>query len=321
MPEFKALCIEECVDALLEIKKPLVVMHARPDGDTAGSAAALCEIFKELSRPVCYTCADEIPERLAFILEGLESTREVDGYEPISVDVASPSQLGALNGRVTPCLAIDHHKVNLPFADNYTVSDASSVGEVLYGIARELEKRGEIKITRKMAAHLYTAISSDTGCFAYSNASASTYRIASELLAYDINHSDINNRLFNSKSKELILAEGFIGTKLRTDESGLIAYASVSCKEMAENGTAFSHYETAIDVVRTLVGTKVAFVVKETPSGEYRVSLRSTGTDVASVAAKHSGGGHTRAAGCTFPHMDVDEVCKTLISELSEIIQ
>lgn len=320
MSEYRALSLAECVDGLLKIRKPLVVMHTRPDGDTAGSAAALCEIFKELSLEPKYISPDILPERLGFILREYEAAENADGYEAVSVDVASPSQLGGLVERVRPILAIDHHKVNTPFSDNYTVSEASSVGEVLYGVARELERRGALTITAKIASHLYTAISSDTGCFAYSNATSETYRVASELLTYGFDHSNINQRLFNSKSKALILAEGYVGTKIMTDESGLIAYASISSEEMKRTGTAFENYETAIDVVRALCGTKIAFVVKETPTGDFRVSLRSTGADVASVAARHSGGGHTRAAGCTFKEGTTDEVCRILLGELRALI-
>ena len=39
--------------------------------------------------------------------------------------------------------------------------------------------------------------------------------------------------------------------------------------------------------------------VKESPDGKYKVSLRSTGLDVAKVAATLGGGGHARAAGCS----------------------
>ena len=50
MSDFPRLTLSECVDRLLEIENPLVIMHIRPDGDTVGSAAALCEIFKSLGK-------------------------------------------------------------------------------------------------------------------------------------------------------------------------------------------------------------------------------------------------------------------------------
>jgi phosphoesterase RecJ-like protein len=47
------------------------------------------------------------------------------------------------------------------------------------------------------------------------------------------------------------------------------------------------------------MGADIAFVLKETDDGKFKASIRSCGIDVASVAKRHSGGGHTRAAGCT----------------------
>ena len=76
MADFPKLSRSECVDRLLAVEKPLVVMHVRPDGDTVGSGAALCRIFERLGREVAYTSADDIPERLAFLTEGLLFTRD-----------------------------------------------------------------------------------------------------------------------------------------------------------------------------------------------------------------------------------------------------
>ncbi len=320
MNKYRELSLSECADLLISVEHPLVVMHMRPDGDTVGSGAALCEIFRALGKEPRYTCPDPIPERLAFLVEGLERSDEYERYNAVSIDVPSPMQLGGLCERLNVQFMIDHHKINTPFAPHYTVGTASSAGEVLLDIARELIRRGNIEMTKKTAALLYAAISSDTGGFAYSNASEKTYRDAAELISLGIDHADINRRLFNSKSASEILAEGIISAKLKTAANGKIAYATLTRGERDRYGIGFSDFETAIDIVRALRGSEIAFVIKETDSGEYKASLRSVGANVAEVAARHSGGGHIRAAGCTIAAGDMSEAESILIKELEKLI-
>ena len=190
---------------------------------------------------------------------------------------------------------------------------------MLYGIAKELEGRGLIKISQRMAYCLYAAISSDTGGFIFSNAKAETYRIAAELVALGIDHADINHRLFMSKSREQILAEGFVASKIKTAAEGRISYATISKSELDTLGVDVVHFDTAIDVVRSLLGAEIAFIVKETDRG-LKVSMRSTGANVAEVAAQHGGGGHIRAAGCSVDAKSVEDAAKILVSELKNTL-
>lgn len=320
MNAFKSLTLNECVTRLLEIERPLVVMHLRPDGDTVGSGLALCEIFKALGKKVRYACPDNLPQRLQFLVSDAEKAEDVENYETVTIDVPSPGQLGALYPRLNIVLMIDHHEINTPFADNYTLKGSSSAGEVLLTVADELVRQGKIEMTSKIAYLIYTAISSDTGGFCYSNASSLTYRRAASLIETGIDHAEINHRLFMSKPLEQIRAEGFVASKIQTAFSGKVAYASVSREEIESLKIDFEHFECAIDVVRSLLGAEVAFVVKETPIGEFKASLRSTGANVAEIASRHSGGGHIRAAGCTLKVTSCDEAVDILLKEISEIL-
>ena len=316
MPDARTLTLSECVDALIAVEDPLVLMHVRPDGDTVGSAMALCEIFAAMGKEARYSCADKIPERLAFLTEGLTMAESLDWGVAVAIDVASPGQLGELADKVEVALTIDHHAVNTPFSPHYTVSTASSAGEVLYAIARELESRGVIKITRRIAERLYAAISSDTGGFAFSNATAHTYRCAAELIELGIDQADINHKLFLSKSPEQIKAEGLVASKLKTCAGGKISYATVSRADMDEAGLTSADFDTGIDVVRSLLGAEVALIVKETERG-FKASMRSVGANVAEIAAHHGGGGHIRAAGCTVEADNVEGAAEILLAELA----
>jgi phosphoesterase RecJ-like protein len=152
-------------------------------------------------------------------------------------------------------------------------------------------------MTKEIASPLYAAMSSDTGGFMYSSATPDTYRAAAQLMECGIDYSDINHKLFNSKSEKQIKAEGFVAEKMIAD--GNISYAAITLADRECLGINAEDFETAIDVVRARIGTEIAFVLKEQEVGKYRVSLRSVGFNVADVAKEFSGGGHIRAAGCS----------------------
>ncbi|MBO5878939.1 MAG: hypothetical protein J6Q68_00090 [Clostridia bacterium] len=96
MSELKKLSPKECAQRLTSLKKVTVIMHARPDGDTVGSASALLKILKLLGADAQYACADKIPDRLAFLLQDEKETLDFADRELVAVDVASATQLGAL---------------------------------------------------------------------------------------------------------------------------------------------------------------------------------------------------------------------------------
>ena len=319
MADYKVLDVRSCAERILEIEHPLVVMHVRPDGDTVGSCAALMYIFHKLGKAPLWACSDPIPERLEFLLSSYrEAYRyEYDSSTVVTVDVPTKEQIGDLYDfmpRVS--LMIDHHEVGVPFADNFIISGASSAGEVVMQIVEVLVEMGKITLDPALAYPLYAAISSDTGCFRYSNATPDTMRRGASLIEAGIDAEEINHKLFNSKSQRQIRAEGFVSEKIETKYSGRVAYATVTRRERDRLGVLMEHLETAIDVVRSVEMVEISFVIKETDKGEFKASLRSTGADVAAICARFGGGGHVKAAGCTIPARSIDEAARRLLREL-----
>lgn len=316
MTELTPVTREECARRLLSLSRPVVVTHVRPDGDTVGSAAALTLALRALGKEATLLSPDKIPERLAFLLSGVPLCESAEGCELVAIDVASPTQLGGL-APLEYTLTIDHHARSTPFSDFYAIPDASSAGEVLYGVLLELEKISDFRIDEKIAYPLYAAISSDTGGFIYSSAGADTLRAAARLIEYGIDFADINHRLFNSKSEEQIRAEGFVASRLKTALGGALSYATLSKGEREELNLLPEHFETAIDVVRALAGAKIAVFVRESDDGTIRASLRSTGFNVADIAAELGGGGHIRAAGCSPVAKSAEAAAKIIIEKIA----
>lgn len=313
----KPLTLDALCDRLLAAKDALILTHVNPDGDTVGSAVALYRILTKLGKRASVLPEKEFPRRYAFLLDGIPTEEFAGEHTVIAVDIASPAQLGSFAARFTPDLQIDHHEFGNPFADHSILPKAAACGEVIFALAKHLITRGALDgIDRETATALYAAISSDTGCFCYSNVKQSTHLAAAELLTYGINAAEINHRLFHTKTKEQLAAEAYVLSHLSTAKDGKIALFALSYAEKEALGLPEDAFEAAIDLVRTLEGAEVAVTLKEKEAGVFKVSLRSTGISVAETAAAFGGGGHARAAGCTLRGKDIDWARTALLSAL-----
>lgn len=317
---YRSLDKRECAQILLGIKKPTVVTHVHPDADTVGTAAALIRVFEQLGVKADFACADDIPERLDFLLVGITRRYDISDRTAVAVDVASPGQMGELFGAADTALMIDHHEVGEAFAPSYKISGASSAAEVLFGVIEELVTLGKIKLTEEIAGPLYAAISSDTGRFSYESATPDTYRVAARLIEAGADHARINHLLFSSKAPEQLRAEGLIASKIEVYSGGKIAAAVLTRADRTSLGLKFEYFDTAIDIVRSARGAEIAFIVKETDDGKIKASLRSTKHDVASVAKELSGGGHKLAAGCSVDTKDAYIARDVILEKIHEIL-
>ena len=301
MPDCRSLSLDEVCDRLLAAERPILLSHVRPDGDTVGTAAALAHFYASRGLRAAWCCADPLPRRLAFLFEGLSlaTPTENAGGTVIALDIASPAQLGGLAeeylDRVS--LSIDHHEVGEPFAPSY-ITPAAATGEILYTLFARMVERGDIKeIPAAVAAALYAAISSDTGCFKYANVTPKTHQVAAALLSLGIAADHINRLLYDSRTEGQLAAEKLALSHFTTRLGGRVGAVLLSLAD--REGIPEEDFETAIDIARSLAGVEIAVAIRELDGGKCKVSLRATEADVAVIAQSFGGGGHARAAGCT----------------------
>lgn len=308
---YQHLTLTETAARIRGNESTLILFHRHPDGDAIGSGFGLKLILEAMGCTVCCICEDEIPERLRFLTEGLQDSILKESLpadfvptQIISVDTASPAQAGILypdyEGRFD--LMIDHHAKGEMYADGYIDGHASSAGELVYRLSRELVKMGRISaIPEGVDRLLYAAISSDTGCFKYSNASPETHRAAAALLEAGFDSADLNHRLFGVKSYKLLQAEKVGFDRLCLYADGKLGIVVMPFDLMEQYGFTDEHLGTLVDVARGLQGVQVAVAIRQPKAeGVYRVSMRSScEVDVAAICAEFGGGGHIKAAGCT----------------------
>ena len=329
---FKTLDINELCERLCENKTTLIVYHVRSDADAVGSAFALKELLRLMGIQAICVCSDEVPERLRFLSEDAQGSVVVEegmdfGHERvISVDSASPSQLGSMFERLRKDvdIMIDHHGVGTVYADNYIDPKASATGEIIFTIAKKLVADGKIPfITPRAVNCVYAAISSDTGGFRFANVTPTTHRIAAELLELGVDAADINHRLFSSKTAKQMAAEGEAARRLKLHSEGRIASVTIPYSSVERLGLCDENMETVIDVPRSVAGVEVAFAIRQSENKPlFRVSMRSAvDIDVADICRRFGGGGHARAAGCSLEARSVDEAEAIIVNAITKYIE
>ena len=324
---FKKLSLDELCDKLCENKATLIIFHCRPDADAVGSAFALRELLRLMSIPAICACADEMPERLRFLADGVQGSVLLDGdielghERVISVDSASPGQLGELYERLLKNIdiMIDHHSMGTVYADNYILPQASATGEIIYEIAKKLLEQGKIPyIPPRVTNSIYAAICSDTGSFRYSNATPTTFRVAAELVELGVDHVSIAHQLFEAKSYKQVKAEGEAASRLQLYDGGKIASVTFPYSSKFALSLSDEHLETIINVPRSVAGVEVAFSVRQPEEAPFfRVSMRSEGDfNVSEICASFGGGGHVKAAGCSVEAANVREAEEKILEAI-----
>ncbi len=308
--DHRALSIDETADRLWRADSVLILFHVNPDGDAVGSAFALRHALCSLGKAAWCVCASEVPERLQFAIQDVQESSSAEdipqGFSPditVSVDTASPSQLGALYDKYKGDidLMIDHHAKGTVYADNYIIAGASSTGEVLCSVLDILFKRAGVEMPRRVSELIYTALSADTGCFRYNNTTPSAHALAARLVESGVDIANINHKLFGMKSLKQMQVEHAGFERMNFYAGGRIAIIAFPYDLKSQYGATDENLETLIDVVRCVKGVEVAAVIKQpTEENRFRISMRSScDFDVSEICAHYGGGGHERAAGCT----------------------
>jgi bifunctional oligoribonuclease and PAP phosphatase NrnA len=294
-------------EALRAHDRFLVTTHENPDGDALGSLLALTLGLRQLGKDAQMYLAGEtpLPGEYRFMQLGeLRRALPDDAGERVlvAVDCANESRLGPdpeilVSARLV--LNIDHHHDNTRFGDiNLVVPDASSTGEVLRDLFRDLG----VMITPSIAEPLYIALVTDTGRFQYTNTTPKALRLAAELVEAGANVHRVFQGVYESVqfAKLKLLARAL--ERAQVYEGGRIVVSHLVRNDFADVGAAEPYSEGIIDYLRAVEGADMAVLIREPPRADgptRRVSLRSSADeiDVSAMARKWGGGGHRQAAG------------------------
>ncbi len=304
---------QEAAKMLLNMDNILILTHANPDGDAVGSACGLCHALR-LSGKTAYIKLDVYAKNFAPYPQGLTT----DSFQPdfvVSVDTAEKKMLSSENTALPNDfkihLAIDHHKSNTFYAMNtYLDASAASASEAVADIVREMN----IPFTKEFAECIYLGLSTDTGCFRYSNTTSKTLRLAADLADLGVDIATVNKIQFETKTRGYAELEKAVISSMQILLDGKLAIIAVTNELFEKFGVKENEIQALSALPRQIEDVLIGITLKEKQKGIFKLSIRTNDPiDASKFAANFGGGGHKNAAGGEFEG--------TLIEAIADITQ
>jgi len=295
----KSLTRNETAQHLLSHDNFCILSHRRPDGDTIGSSAALCLGLRQLGKTAHVLYNEEVSARFAWLHEGLTKETHEEGDTIVSVDVASPGMLPKafqhLLGKIA--LRIDHHSSASSFTDCELVDGGSaSCAELVWDV---LEAAG-VTMSKDIAEAVYVGVSTDTGCFRYSNTTAHTFAVAAVCASAGARVYELNQDLFETNTLGRLKIQAWIVEHMKMIRNGEMAIVAIPKSVEEEIGVTQDDMDNISSFPRTVAGVCMAATLRETPDDGTKISVRAIpGYDATKITEQFGGGGHKGAAGAS----------------------
>ena len=296
-----------------------ILTHARPDGDTIGSATALCEGLRQLGKTAHVLYNDEASPFLMRCLQGMTVDAPESTDTLISVDIASPHLFPEAHRQFLSRIAlrIDHHATATSFTpEEYVDAASAACGEIIYELLMDMG----VQMTKEIAWRMYIAVSTDTGCFRYANTTAHTYRVAAACAETGANLYPITQELFDTTSISELKLQNWVVEHALFLCDGRAAVCGIP-KSMEDN-VSKEDLEGISGFLRSIEGVHISATLREIEGG-CKISVRAVpGLDASAVCKPFGGGGHRGAAGASLSmplETAVEVVADTLKRLLEEV--
>ena len=287
----------ETADYLCRNDNYCILTHRRPDGDTLGSAAALCRGLRSIGKTAWVLENPEVTELYAPLMEGLTVTEPDDGALLVAVDVADDHLLPKAFMHLKNCidLRIDHHGGNREFTPRSLVDpESAACAEIIFDLLEDMEA----ELDEKTAEAIYVGAATDTGCFRYANTTVHTFDTAAECFAAGVDVFNWNQKLFETNSLAKLRLQGWVAENTKLFSEGRMAICALPRAVEQEFGIDEDDMGNLSAFIRTIEGVCLAALLRETDEGNSKVSVRAIpGWDAAAICEKFGGGGHAGAAG------------------------
>ena len=301
------MTIQETAALLQTMDRVLLLTHVRPDGDTIGSAAALCRALRDCGR-TAYLLPN--PELTATYAPYAAPYAAPEGFVPhhvVSVDIAAlsllPENARPYQDRID--LAIDHHPSQEFFArETCLEAESAACGEIVYNIVTLMTP-----LTPEIALPLYVAIATDTGCFVYSNTTPDS----------GIDVAPVNKALFRTKSRTRLAMEAWMAEWAEYYDHDRVVVMQIPLSLCLDYKATEADVEELSSLAALVEGTDCGVTLRELKDGRVKISLR-TGPRVnaTEVCALLGGGGHAAAAGATL-HGTLGEVKQAVLQAIDMV--
>lgn len=312
----RSLTRAETADYFLSRNGFLIVTHRRPDGDTLGSAAALCLGLRSMGKTAHILYNPEVTQKYVHLLEGLSKAAPDPEDTLVCVDVAASQLLPEICTGSRIALRIDHHRSREDFTELALVDpEAAACGQIIYDVLTYMG----VSLDVSMANALYTAISTDTGCFRYANTQSHTFEVAAACAAVSADLPELNRVLFETNSLKRLKLQGWIVEHIQFLCQGQIAICAIPLAAEREMELTEDDMENISGFPRSIEGVKIAATLRQQEDGIVKVSVRALpGYDASAICAKFGGGGHKGAAGASL-EMTMEEAVKAVMEAMPKL--
>jgi phosphoesterase RecJ-like protein len=313
----KILTRAEAAGFLLAHDNFAILTHRRPDGDTVGSAAALCLGLRKLGKNAHVVENTEVTGRFSWLLEGLTKPEAAQEDTVVCVDVASPGMLPKAfeiyKDRVA--LRIDHHASATSFTEEELVDGGSaSCAELVCDLLTILG----IPMDKQIAEAVYVGMSTDTGCFRFANTTVHSFTVAAVCAQAGAEIYRLNQTLFETVTLTKLKMQSYIVENMKLLQDGRFAICPIPRAVEEAIGVTEDDMDNISSFPRTIAGVEMAATLRQTKDGDTKISVRAIpGLDAAAVCAKFGGGGHKGAAGAS-THLGLEEAAKAVEEAMLE---
>lgn len=314
VPAHRREGLRAILEALGHAERIALTTHVNADGDGTGCEAALASWLRGIGKSVHIVNPTPFPPLYQHLLEDADIVRDPAQPETAAVlraadtlfvvDTSEPKRIG----RVAPALRsarvllLDHHIQQEDGIRGVAVQDTSAcaTGELVYDL---LEVAGLPRPwPHAVCEGIYTAIVTDTGSFRFSNTHRRAHEIAGDLIEQGIDPEQVYRRIYATVPVRRVQLLRYALDHLDVHEPWPLTSITIERGVTEQLGTNADDLEGLVEHARSVEGTEVALLFRETSDGSTKVSLRSSGRiDVNAIARRFGGGGHIKASGALLP--------------------
>ena len=290
------------LDVIRIHQKFLLSTHHNPDADAVSSVLAM--FLKSLGKKVLVLNEDDCPPWLEFLpgtsmFKKAGELKTVDYQAAIVLDCGDLQRVGGVKKLIQegkPLVNIDHHVTNDRFGSiNLIQPKASSTCEMVF----DLFKEAGFSLNKNLAILLYAGIMTDTGSFRYENTSAHSHAAIEELMAFKFSAAHMYELLYPGIPVNDMKNFADVIHQAQLLDANRVYCVCLTHAVMERFSKSFDLKDKLFTFLRSVEGIEVVVILTEVNAQEVRVNLRSRNNfDVAALAQKFEGGGHTKAAGC-----------------------
>lgn len=330
-PDHRKSAVRRAADAMRSARRVILTTHVNADGDGTGSEVAVAAWLRALGAEAWILNPTPFPDMFRFMLPhsswvldaGTSRAEEMAAQADLAVvlDTGETSRIGRvkplIDGRRT--VVVDHHPPGEKPIGGISLRDpeACATGELVY----DLMTTTDGPWPDEALVGMYVAILTDTGGFRFSNATPGAHRVVADLIERGLDHEAAYEQVYGKSSiRHFRLLESSLAT-LESEESTGVTWMVIPRPVYDEIGAEPDDLEGLVDYPRSVEGTEVGLLFRQTRNGDTKVSFRSNGSvDVNELARRFDGGGHVKASGALLNGAP-DEVVPKVVDAAREAVR